>query len=175
MTAILRGNVFFSHDSHSNVSYIWKFSSVLPHKRSLVLMQRKSAATVKGISLSPPILSGRKGNNFIISGWRRGLFFCSRLSEKKKANFQRQRMGTMTRGQCSGVFVLCLQIAFIYPFDSCVNWWYNCFENRHIQQIESCSYEWVNGVGKNGYAEMQVGFKSVLGLLERLIREDTKN
>lgn len=29
--------------------------------------------------------------------------------------------------------------------------------------------------GKNGYAEMKVGFKIVLGLLERLIREDTKN
>lgn len=28
---------------------------------------------------------------------------------------------------------------------------------------------------KNGYAETQVGFKIVIGLLERLIGEDTKN
>lgn len=75
MMAILRGNIFFSHDSHKNVSYIWKFSSILPHKRSLVLMQCKSAATMKGISLSPPMLSGRKGNNFIISGLKERFIF----------------------------------------------------------------------------------------------------
>lgn len=33
----------------------------------------------------------------------------------------------MTGGQYLDVFVLRLQIAFIYPFDGCVDWWYNGF------------------------------------------------
>lgn len=78
----------------------------------------------------------------------------------------------MTRGQSSDLFVLHFQI---YPFVGCINWWYNCFGNRSIQQIGSCSYDgWVNGVEKRGYAEMQMELKIVLGLLERLMREGTK-
>lgn len=77
------------------------------------------------------------------------------------------------RGQYSDVFVL-LQIALIYPFDTCVNWWYKGFENRRVEQIGSCSYDgWVNGVEKWVCCNAS-GIKILLDLLERLIREDTK-
>lgn len=73
------------------------------------------------------------------------------------------------------MFVLHLQIAFIYPFEGCVDWWGDCFESRRVWQIGSCNYDgWENGMGKNGYTKIQVGFKIVPCLLERLIREDNK-
>lgn len=155
MLTILWGKVFNSPDSPRNVSYLEiQQCSSLWEKCSLYVVQE--CCSYEGPCSEPfyPCVGGgdgREGRKEIISlfqGWRKGLFLCSRLSEKTKASFQMQRMRTMARGRYSYVFML-LQIAFIYPFDTCGNWWYKCFENRHVEQIGSCSYDgWVNGVEK---------------------------
>lgn len=96
---------------------------------------------MKRLSLSPPIPvgCGEEGNNFFILGLKERLISLLRTFGEKESQFL-DAIGIMTRGQYSDVLVL-LQITFIYPFDTCVNWWCKCFENRHVEQIGSCSYD----------------------------------
>lgn len=104
----------------------------------------------KGLRLSPPISAGvgKKGNSFFISGSKERLISLLQTFGEKESESPNAKNENHDKRPISDVFVL-LQIALIYPFDTCVNWWCKGFENRHVEQIGSYIYDrWVNGVEK---------------------------